>query len=197
MLSRLDFSACAELRLAANRVHAVGQTIEDEAAALHDAVASLAATVQPSQVRLVLLEFTMSPALAAEMSAVYEAGWHKMSYYNWFDRWPKHLNLTTTLPPLRTLEFVIARLDDNRCAQLRQSLSSLDTLIVMSPKLQSPLPADAVVPWRVLRVAGPIGVSSWVKQVELLGDTVIWELSYMEICLTVDKVRVGLSVLLA
>ncbi len=174
---------------AAVSVSAYGIPPDAQPSALRAALPLIAPLHTPT-VQLVLTNFTLTQALAAEITAVTAAGWEKPSLQRLI--WPTDLSLPVPLPPLHTL-IPNRPLDDAFFPQLVQSVSSLEQLGVWGVRLSvAHTNASARVPWRCVglqRVPGVCGIRNWLQQAERVGPGVTWTVDSLHISLTLEEVR--------
>lgn len=143
-----------------------------------------------------LSQFTMSDALAAELTALAAAGWSQLSLQEL--AWSEVAPVTTPLPPLRVCAFgSFQYMDDSLLAQLQQCSTSIGMLVVEGTKLQDQRPGDSVVPWATIKLLNTVRTGGlvmelplpdWLRQVHLLGKT-RWDLGFLTVMLRADQVR--------
>ncbi len=165
----------------------------DQPQALHTALPLITHLHTPG-IQLELSHFTMSDALAAEVSAAHAAGWDKISFYQSYWRPVRHI--APRLPPLHTLNLCEA-LTDELLSTLHGCVTAVDTLRVMDSRLTHDVPAGTVLPWRVTWVKDieervqDLSLVRFLRQVRHMGaDTTTWALDDFDISFDTEQVSV-------
>ncbi len=137
--------------------------------------------LQPSQLPVHLVNFTMTPALATTLSAAYTDGWCNLSLSR--VHWPADIppTLSPALPPLQKLQ-ISGTLDDTRLAQVLGWVQSVGTVEVKDVKLQGAVPQGTVVPWRTLDVHHS-EITTLLRHMALLGGDACFCVKNLAVCL--------------
>ncbi len=181
-LRSLDIQGCKTVMVGAYAEDGTCVPPADQPQAVRDGRAQLVQHVQTRGTQLVLEGFSMSPAFAAELTAVAaSAQWGSVSLHGL--QWASGVPLAAPLPPLRSVG-LRQPLTDTLLAELQQCLPAVEALYVRGVALQSMPRAGTCLPWRVSRRLGEENLTDWLPTVTHLVDLVTWDIDVLKIELT-------------
>ncbi len=177
------------------------QLTATEPAALTDALPAFTPFKTPDT-ELVITGVVATAGWAVALSAAHQAGWSKLSLkqprispgYTPFhpeeqvpDRTPPRF------PPLHKLDIYHyvnfdVPIGHQRFAYMAQCLTSLDVLCCGPVRLEAPVAGP--VPIGMVRSTGTMTLRQWLRQVEMVGEGVGWELNSLHVHLTEQEVSV-------